>query len=277
MNLSKVKHTRQQFPFSSPFMKFLNVLLCLCAMNTHAWSAGNVSAQAGLRMVDKTTGVKIAPRVVSIMGVKGQNQPLSWLYIIQNAKGQCFEFNVTNGRYLGSRGIPRVDVGKPIPAHRWKIDSTQAFALIDKMARKAKVGFDSVNFHLRCAELSDRPVWFLTLLDNQSKAVGLVTLSAENGEVLSKSFPAANVAQQYQQPAAPKPGQTQYYTPRQSANQTQSNPPVSAPPSSTLDGVGQTIARGAAQVGGTVKGWFNKLRGQPSPPAPTPYSGQPVR
>ena len=95
--------------------------------------------------------------------------------------------------------------------------------------------------------------------------------------MLSKSFPVANVAQQYQQPATPKPGQTQYYKLGQSSGQTQYNPPVSARPSSTLDGVGQGIARGATQVGETVKGWFNKLRGQPSPQAPVPSSGQPVR
>ena len=261
-------------------MKFLNTLLCLCALNGSAWSAGNVSAQAGLRTVDKSSGVKIAPRVVSIMGVNGQDQPASWLYIIQNARGDCFEFNVTNGRYLGSRGIPRVEVGRPISPRRWKIDSTQAFLLVDKMARKARVGFDSVNYHLRCAELSDRPVWFLTLLDRQSNAVGLVTLSAENGEVLSKSFPASNVAQQpaapqYQPPPAPRPGETQFYNPRQPSPQPQYNPPVSAPPASGREGVGDTLIRGANQVGEKVKGWFNRLRGEPTPPAP--YYGQPVR
>ena len=260
-------------------MKFCNVLLCLCAFNVSAWSAGNVPAQAGLRTVDKSSGVKIAPRVVSIMGVNGQDQPPSWLYIIQNARGDCFEFNVTNGRYLGSRGIPRVEVGKPIPARRWKIDSTQAFLLVDKMARKAKVGFESVNYHLRCAELSDRPVWFLTLLDRQSNTVGLVTLSAENGEVLNKSFPAANVAQQpaapqsQPPPPAPRPGETQYYNARQPSPQPQYYPSVNAPPASRREGVGDTLIRGANQVGDTVKGWFNRLRGEPQ----APYYGQPVR
>lgn len=243
-------------------MKILLLLLSFTICLPSAWSAGGPSAQTSLRVVEKGAGVSIGPKLVSIMGVNGGDQPATWLYTIRNAQGQFFEFNVTNGRYVGSRMIAASPLGGIVASKRWKIDSAGAFAIVERLARKSKVGFDSVNYHLRCAELSDRPVWFLTLVNARSQAVGLVTLAADNGAVLSSSFtPLAPTP-----PAAPQPGQTQYYTP----NQASSPPPVERP------GIGDSLKQGAERVGNTFRGWIDRLR---SPaPAPAPYNyGQPVR
>lgn len=62
------------------------------------------------------------------------------------------------------------------------------FATVDKAAKKALVGFDSINYQLRAKELSNEPVWSVSLIDQFGQTVGTLIVSAESGAVLSRTW-----------------------------------------------------------------------------------------
>jgi hypothetical protein len=65
-----------------------------------------------------------------------------------------------------------------------KLDSKAAFVIAEGEARKARMGFDSLNYSLRCREFSREPVWTLELLDADEEMAGKVYISGSTGEVL---------------------------------------------------------------------------------------------
>jgi hypothetical protein len=65
-----------------------------------------------------------------------------------------------------------------------KLDSKAAFTIAEGEARKARMGFDKLNYFLRCREFSREPVWMLELVDASDDLVGKVYISGDTGEVL---------------------------------------------------------------------------------------------
>ncbi|MFV1995273.1 MAG: hypothetical protein ACC661_07535, partial [Verrucomicrobiales bacterium] len=79
-------------------------------------------------------------------------------------------------------GIPGAEILKS----QVKTDSRAAFLIADREARNAKVGFDSINYELRCRELSREPIWSLDLRSLNDVMVGRVYVSAKDGAVLRR-------------------------------------------------------------------------------------------
>jgi hypothetical protein len=65
-----------------------------------------------------------------------------------------------------------------------EVDCAGAFRIADREAGTAMVGFDLIDYRLRCREFSDEPVWILTLRTKDGEQKGSVILSAKSGKVL---------------------------------------------------------------------------------------------
>jgi hypothetical protein len=229
-------------------MKTLWALMaCLLTLPVAGRAEGGITAKTALNLVQKPAGDQMSSKIVYVSGQRGQDQPMVWLFTIRNSQGFFVEYNMTGRRFVGSRNVPTFRVGQPINLRRWKIDSNTAFVTAEKAARAARIGFDSTSYELRCAEFSDQPVWFLTLLTVQGQKVGTITISAENGAVLQKQF---------FEVAPPRPGQTQYYPPAYAGQQNRNG---------LWDKTKSTFQQGAQQTRSTVRGWMDRLSGKPQP------------
>src|SRR5439155_12711569 len=78
---------------------------------------------------------------------------------------------------------------------RLNLDSEGAFSIVNQEAGKARIGFDSIDYELRCADdPKSAPVWVLRLLDSRQRNVGTYYLAADNGAVLRKEGPGQRLA-----------------------------------------------------------------------------------
>jgi hypothetical protein len=64
------------------------------------------------------------------------------------------------------------------------VDSLAAFKAADREAGIARIGFDFIDYRLRCREFSDDPIWDLTLRTADGVALGTVSISNKTGRVL---------------------------------------------------------------------------------------------
>lgn len=175
---------RQYFPF---------LLLALAAVVSPVQAAADTAREA-LRVVSKLG------QPVQVFGERGMDQPPFWRVLVRAPDTTIREFHVARGRVVAEVIVPRTAVGvstAPLPMHRLNIDSTAAFRKAEQAAIEAKVGFDSMNYELRCLELSTNAAWFLVLLDSKGRKVGDVTVGASTGNVIRKAF--------YRYPVTPPP------------------------------------------------------------------------
>lgn len=140
----------------------------------------------------KERGTNQLSRVVGMVGFYGQDQPAQWRLLAHDSRqrGVMHEFIVEHGRVVSERRFRReADQDLPsivIPVSKLAVDSKQAFLLADSAARKDSIGFDSVHYQLRCRDLRNEPVWVLNLSDQARKTVGVLYISAINGELIRK-------------------------------------------------------------------------------------------
>lgn len=155
-----------------------------------ARDGGQVPARFSLRLLEDRFGRPAVNRIVEMTGTAGDPQPLEWR-VTATAPGRSDllrEFRVGDGRVTDEG--PRDDFYPDrlpkgfLAVERMKLDSTQAFAMTEQLAREAGVGFDVINYKLHCREYTDEPVWTLTLLDREDTLVGSVHLSADSGRLL---------------------------------------------------------------------------------------------
>lgn len=174
--------------------RFLPILLALAAgvspIHAQGVSQQNPSALATLRAFGRERGEAQLARVVGLVGFNGQDQPAQWLILQADVEvsGWLHEYALQGGRVVAQRSFrrnPNQDLPNiPLSLPKIVVDSPQAFALANQAARKAGVGFDSMNFQLRCRDLRNEPVWVLSLMDEGRRTVGVVYLSAVTGEAL---------------------------------------------------------------------------------------------
>jgi hypothetical protein len=102
--------------------------------------------------------------------------------------GLMHEFVVRDGRVVAERHFQRPadqDLPSiPLPVQSLRVDSQQAFRIAEATARRAGLGFDSLHYQLRCRDLRNEPIWVLNLLDQKKSIIGVLYVSALNGEVL---------------------------------------------------------------------------------------------
>jgi len=168
----------------------LPVMLIAAAWPAAAREAGQVPARVGLQQLADRFGRAAVTQIVEMTGTAGDPQPLEWR-VTTTAPGRTDllrEFWIGDGR-VTDEGMSDDFYPDRLPKgflalNRIKLDSTQAFAMTEQVARDAGIGFDVLNYKLHCREYSDEPVWTLTLLDREDTIVGSVHISADTGRLL---------------------------------------------------------------------------------------------
>ena len=149
-----------------------------------------ITAQTALGILETRFGTSRAGWVVELRGFRGQDQPREWEVFAYDAdtpylvrKFQVGEGDATN-EGPADDFFPLHSPTGYLTRAEIQLDSNAAFTIAEAAARQARMGFDRLNYYLRCREYSREPVWRLELVDVDERIVGKVYLSAETGEVL---------------------------------------------------------------------------------------------
>ena len=150
------------------------------------------TAKDAINIFTKAKGPAYASQIVQIYGNRGQHQPAVWT-IIGREPGRpdvLTEYRFHGGRMISQSLIKEAYTlklsGPNIPLANVQLDSDALFRLADREANAARLGFDSLDYELRCRELSTEPIWVVNLRDRESNNVGIVFVSAKTGVVVKK-------------------------------------------------------------------------------------------
>jgi hypothetical protein len=237
------------------------------------------SALSALNAVSTKRGSNIAAQAVSIIGLRGQDQPSEWQVVVRDPEytGRLREYVVRQGRIVREGVLPadRQSSSYTLSPRRVKYDSSQVFVTADKAAKKALIGFDALNYELRNKELSQEPIWFVTLVDQNENRSGELIISAESGAILQRTWyenGRANAGA-----AAPEQTYTDSRAPRYQRRGNSAN----AEPNSTRSAANDTrwdktkegasagfglLRDGVKKVGSGVGGWMQRTFSDDPPP-----------
>ncbi len=167
--------------------------LLLCALPVSA-QVTNIelppTALQSLAALQKMTAREKLTGLVEVSGKGGQPTPLAWRIVFFEPRSATKTAAVTiRGNRVEERNASRefYPANEPpgfFEMSKVEVDCVGAFRIADKEAGKAMVGFDTIDYRLRCRELSEEPVWTLTLRAKSGAAQGTITLSAQTGKVL---------------------------------------------------------------------------------------------
>ena len=172
-------------------MKYASIL-GVAVITTVMVGFAEASEKDALTVLNRDVPGKPLDRVVQVVGIRGQHQPKEWRIVVRDeAQPEVFHLYMIQGQRVVRREAVRKDYRGEVPeeAIRYqdlRIDSNRVFMIADREAKAAKIGFDSVNYELRCPEFSQQPVWFVDLRDSRGGTVGRIFLSAKTGLVLNR-------------------------------------------------------------------------------------------
>lgn len=155
---------------------------------------GKDTAYQALRLVGSERDKDLLNRVVELKGRNGAPQPDQWVILIDdpNARGGLRELEVSQGRIISERTpVSDYSGGGPQPSMNFtklNLDSQGAFTVAEAEARKARRGFNSIDYFLRQDEQTGSPIWVLQLLDGQKRSLGSITVAADTGNVIKSNF-----------------------------------------------------------------------------------------
>lgn len=156
-------------------------------------ASGRETAYQALRIVGAERSQALLNTVIEVKGRNGAPQPALWLILINDplARGGVREVEVAKGHITSERTPLKAYSGQADGAvlnfSKLNLDSEGAFSVAEAEARTAKLGFYGADYLLRCGE-NGAPVWVLELLDEAQHRVGSVTVAADTGKVISKTF-----------------------------------------------------------------------------------------
>jgi len=171
-------------------MKILSILSAAVLLQGVCY--GDDSAYQALRILGKERTQALLNRVIQVQGLNGAPQPQAWKIVLDDpaARGGVREFEVQKGRIVSERTPVNAYSGASTNAvmdfKKLNLDSIGAFTVAVREATTAHVGFDSVNYTLRCGDGDNAPVWILKLLDDSKHEVGTIFISADTGVVIQK-------------------------------------------------------------------------------------------
>lgn len=177
--------------FSSWFARGIAVVAVVHA----AWFATaqeykTISAQGAIDQIRGEFGASSVNWLVEMKATGGQPQPLQWEVIALDptAPGLLRRFVSYFGAVLDDGPEGRRYPGDPprgfFGVNNLGVDSVAAFTIAEAEARKARMGFDSCDYHLQAREFSNETIWRLELVDGSHRMVGSIFISGTNGAVL---------------------------------------------------------------------------------------------
>ncbi len=163
---------------------FIAVLLLSTA---RVWAQENSTAYEALRVVGTQLGRGALNHIVSITGVKGDPQPVTWRIILEDPEGRGVrELQVGEGKIDSAGESDRSTAGSPegarINLSRLNLDSSGAFAVASHTAEASHTSFATADYTLRTDERGE-PIWIVTLLNRSSRPVGTIYIGATHGTV----------------------------------------------------------------------------------------------
>lgn len=175
----------------SLFPIFLGLVLsALFLVPSQAQRATGLSAREALDLVGRQFGSEQVGHIVEIRGYEGIPEPSEWEIWVwdERTPSMVRKFWAGRGRATNEGSsddyYPKRSPFGFVRNADLRLDSKAAFVIAEAEARKAKMGFDSLNYVLRCREFSKEPIWTLELVDAAGKIVGKVYLSGSTGQVL---------------------------------------------------------------------------------------------
>ncbi|MGI9241234.1 MAG: hypothetical protein ACR2RV_10560 [Verrucomicrobiales bacterium] len=175
-------------------MKKTNQITCaavfLFASGLPAIADQQIPALDAINRVSVMHGVRYIAKIVEMKGERGQAQPEEWELIVYDPTNDNLmrEFWIGDTRATNEGGnddyYPRRQPAGFINLAKLKYGSVEAFRVLDREAARARIGFDSIDYHLRCREFSDEPIWTLTAKDSSGRQVARLDLSGFTGRVL---------------------------------------------------------------------------------------------
>ncbi len=142
------------------------------------------TAKTAVAVFEKAKGRESLNNLIAVRGTRGIDQPEVWEIILLDVKsGGNVCYMVDSKRILRSGRVKKRIGGAPVEMKSLALDSNQAFRIADGEARKARVGFDSIDYQLRAIPLGYSPVWLVRLRDASGREVGVVEISGTNGAV----------------------------------------------------------------------------------------------
>lgn len=211
--------------------------LLLLPLATPVAASGKDSAYQALRAIGAARDQALLNRVLEVKGLNGTPEPEKWTVILDDplARGGVREIEVANGRIVSERtpvkAYSGTAEGVSMNFGKLNLDSEGAFAVAEDVARKAKIGFEGVDYVLQCEDANTAPTWVLQLLDAHQHSIGTVTIAADNGTVLGNSF------------AGPRIGA-----------------PDSTPSTARTDNLGHRIDRSIHRAGASLEEFFTGKR-----------------
>lgn len=167
------------------------LLLLLCAGPLAAQQTAQpataieaLSAYKNYSARDKVTGL------VEMRGTGGLPTPAAWSIVLFDPRsGTRLSTIQVRGSQVTERGPSKEFYPEREPTGffemgRVEVDCAGAFRIAEREAKRAMVGFDTIDYVLRARELSEEPVWILTLRTAAGKTAGTVSLSAGSGKTL---------------------------------------------------------------------------------------------
>ena len=152
---------------------------------------GRETAYQALRVVGKQRSQTQLNQVIEIKARNGTPQPAAWTLLLNDpmARGGVRELEVVSGHIVSERTPVKTGAnGKTFSLAKLNLDSEGAFAVAEHEARVVKLGFYGANYTLCADPASDTPVWVLHLLDKDQNPIASVTIAADTGQVISKTF-----------------------------------------------------------------------------------------
>jgi len=166
---------------------FVALLLPLAAF-------GRETAYQALRTVGSERSQALLNNVIEVKGRNGTPQPTSWTVLLNDplARGGVREIEVSKGHITSERTPVKAYSGQGegivLNFKLLNLDSEGAFAVAEAEARAANIGFYGADYLLRCDDAGNAPVWVIQLLDEQQHNKGSVSIAADTGAVITKTF-----------------------------------------------------------------------------------------
>lgn len=173
------------FFFKRPSFFILGISACLLAQ----LSAAETSTSA-LQALKEASRPELLAGLAELKAKEGVPQPDQWLALCNDpsAHGGIREVTIVNGHivsertpmgeYAGEGDLPHLIVTPTM------IDSGAIFKIVDREAKAAKIGFDSIDYVLRVDAISTKPLWIIQLHKSSGALVGTMEISAETGAIL---------------------------------------------------------------------------------------------
>ncbi|MCB1064872.1 MAG: hypothetical protein KDN20_18380 [Verrucomicrobiae bacterium] len=149
-----------------------------------------LTARGALELLAKRFGAERAEWIVEMRGFEGVPDPEEWEITTWDPKSRFMvrEYWAGDGEATDEGNSDKYYPDRSpfgfVRVTDLKLDSKAAFVIAEAEARKAKMGFDALNYILRCREFSREPVWTLELIDADERLSGKVYISGSTGEVL---------------------------------------------------------------------------------------------